>query len=186
MGGSFGRLLKKRRYPLRAGEGASRLRAISEILRTPTPIRQPDSGPAPSSTQFVTFFLHGLLFGVEVLKVQELNRYQEITVVPTAPETVRGLINLRGQIITAIDLRRRLKMPERPEGQRPMNLVIHTEDGIVSLLVDEIGDVLEISNAPFESVPATASVLTRDLILGVYKLDSRLLLVLDTERAVAI
>jgi purine-binding chemotaxis protein CheW len=84
--------------------------------------------------QFATFFLNGLFFGVEVLKVQEVIRYQEMTRVPIAPAMIQGLINLRGQIITAIDLRRRLEMPPRAENQLPMNVVVRTDDGAVSQL----------------------------------------------------
>ena len=139
-----------------------------------------------SSKQFATFFLHGLFFGVDVLKVQEVIRYQEMTRVPIAPAMIQGLINLRGQIITAIDLRRRLELPERPEGQLPMNMVVRTEDGGISLLVDEIGDVLEISETCFERVPETVTGVARDLILGVYKLNGRLILILDTERSASL
>src|SRR3954469_18205027 len=94
--------------------------------------------------QYCTFFLDGLYFGIEVLKMQEIIRYQEMTRVPLAPPVVRGLINLRGQIVTAIDMRRRLDLPALPDGRLPMNVVIRTDDGPVSLLVDEIGDVLEV------------------------------------------
>ena len=133
--------------------------------------------------QFATFVLHGLFFGVDVLKVQEVIRYQEMTRVPIAPPMVEGLINLRGQIITAIDLRRRLGLPEREPDQLPLNVVVRTDDGAVSLLVDEIGDVVEIDSESFERVPETVTGMARDLILGVYKLPMRLLLILDTERA---
>lgn len=135
------------------------------------------------SKQFVTFNLGSLFLGVDVLKVQEVIRYQQMTRVPTAPSMVEGLINLRGQIITAIDLRRRLKLADRPEGQLPMNVVVRTDDGALSLLVDEIGDVVEIDDLSFERVPETVTGLIRDLISGVYKLDGRLLLILDTEKA---
>ena len=132
--------------------------------------------------QFATFFLNGMFLGVEVLKVQEVIRYQEMTRVPIAPAMIQGLINLRGQIITAIDLRRRLEMPPRPEGQLPMNVVVRTEDGAVSLLVDEIGDVVEIQDDTYERLPETLTGVARELIRGVYKLKDRLLLILDTER----
>lgn len=135
------------------------------------------------SKQFVTFNLDSLFLGVDVLKVQEVIRYQQMTRVPTAPSMVEGLINLRGQIITAIDLRRRLKLSDRPEGQLPMNVVVRTDDGALSLLVDEIGDVVEIDDRSFERVPETVTGLIRDLISGVYKLEGRLLLILDTEKA---
>jgi purine-binding chemotaxis protein CheW len=134
--------------------------------------------------QFATFFLGGMFFGVEVLNVQEVIRYQEMTRVPVAPAMIQGLINLRGQIVTAIDLRRRLELPPRPPGELPMNVVVRSEDGAVSLLVDEIGDVLEIENEAYEPTPETLKGVARELIRGVYKLKERLLLVLDTERAI--
>ena len=93
--------------------------------------------------QCVTFYLDQYLFGVEVTKVQEVIRFQEMAPVPLAPSLVSGLINLRGQIVTAIDLRRRLQLATRPTDQLPMNVVVWSENEAVSLLVDEIGDVLD-------------------------------------------
>lgn len=136
--------------------------------------------------QFCTFYLEGLFFGVEVEKVQEVICYQSMTQVPLAPKVVRGLINLRGQIVTAIDLRRRLELRERPADRLPMNVVVRTDDGAVSLLVDEIGDVLAVDEDSFERPPETIRGVARDLIRGVYKLKEHLVLVLDTERAVDI
>lgn len=133
--------------------------------------------------QFCTFYLDGLIFGVDVLTVQEVIRYQEMTRVPLASSVVRGLINLRGQIVTAIDLRRQLELRERPADQVPMNVVVHTDEGAVSLLVDEIGDVLEVSEESFERPPETIPGAARNLIRGVYKLKDCLLLILDTEKA---
>ncbi len=132
--------------------------------------------------QFCTFFLDDLFWGVEVLQVQEVFRDQEVTEVPLAPPVVKGLINLRGQIITAIDLRRRLELGEHPSGKPPMNVVVRTSDGVVSLLVDEIGDVLEGPAESYERVPDSVNGLTRDLVKGVYKLKDQLLLILDTEK----
>ena len=135
------------------------------------------------SKQFATFNLDSLFLGVDVLKVQEVIRYQEMTRVPTAPSMVEGLINLRGQIITAIDLRLRLDLPPRDEGQLPMNVVVRTDEGALSFLVDEIGDVVEIADESFERIPETVTGVVRDLVTGVYKLQGRLLLILDTEKA---
>ena len=134
--------------------------------------------------QFCTFFLDNHYFGIEVEKVQEVLRFQDMTYVPLAPEVVRGLINLRGQIVTAIDTRRRLDLPPRPKDQLPMNVIIRADDGAMSLLVDEIGDVLEISEETFEEVPDTVQGLSRELLRGVYKLEGRLMLVLNTEKAI--
>lgn len=134
--------------------------------------------------QFATFVLDGHLFGVEVETVQEVIRYQEMTRIPLAAGAVGGLINLRGQVITALDLRRRLGLPDRPEGQLPMNVVVRTEEGAVSLLVDQIGEVIETDAAHFESPPDTVTAQAKDLIRGAYKLDGTLLLALDVPRAV--
>jgi purine-binding chemotaxis protein CheW len=134
--------------------------------------------------QYCTFYVASHYFGLDVLKVQEIIRYQEITRVPLAPPVVCGLMNLRGQIITAIDLRRRLGLSERPAEQAPVNVVVHTDDGAVSLLVDEIGDVLEVSEKLFEPPPETLKGTARNLIRGAYKLKDRLLLILDPERTV--
>ncbi len=138
------------------------------------------------SKQFCTFLLNDLFFGIEVLKVQEVIRYQEMTRVPLAPATIRGLINLRGQIVTAIDLRNRLELPARSEEQLPMNVVVRSEDGAVSLLVDEIGDVVEIADDTYERPPETLKGVARELIEGVYKLKERLLLILDTEKTIGL
>ncbi len=136
--------------------------------------------------QFCTFLLNGLFFGVEVLKVQEVIRYQAMTRVPMVPSMIKGLINLRGQIVTAIDLRRRFDFEPRGGDELPMNVVIRTDDGAVSLLVDEMGDVMELSEEDFEGPPEPLQGLARDLVLGVYKLKERLLLILDVERTVTI
>jgi purine-binding chemotaxis protein CheW len=137
-----------------------------------------------NTKQFCTFFVNGLFFGVEVLKVQEVIRYQGMTRVPLAPDTIQGLINLRGQIVTAIDLRRRLELAPRETEQLPMNVVVRSEDGAVSLLVDEIGDVVEIQDDIYERPPETLKGVARDLVQGVYKLKEQLLLILDTEKTV--
>ncbi|MBT3876843.1 MAG: chemotaxis protein CheW [Nitrospina sp.] len=134
--------------------------------------------------QFCTFYINKHMFGVKVEQVQEVFRYQEMTTVPLAPPEVRGLINLRGQIITAIDLRLRLGMEPGPEDKLPMNVVVRTKDGVVSLLVDEIGDVLEVADDGYERPPETIPQEVRNLVLGVYKLEGKLLLILDSEKAV--
>lgn len=132
--------------------------------------------------QFCTFHLDRLYFGIEVLQVQEVIRSQIMTRVPLATRSVRGLINLRGQIVTAIDLRERLGLPPLDDGREPMNVVVRTAEGAVSLLVDEIGDVLETEAEQYEEPPETLPAWARELITGVYKLPDRLLLVLDTEK----
>src|SRR5437899_11548150 len=131
--------------------------------------------------QYCTFYLDGHYFGLDVLKVQEIIRYQEMTRVPLASPVVRGLINLRGQIVPALDLRRRLELPERAAEEQPLNVVVATDDGPVSFLVDQIGDVLEVGEEQFEAAPNTLRGPLRQLIGGAYKLPERLLLVLEPE-----
>lgn len=137
-----------------------------------------------SRQQLCTFFVDGLFLGVEVEKVQEVIRFQEMTRVPLAPGVIGGLINLRGQIVTAVDLRRRLDLRERSADDVPMNVVVQTSDGAMSLLVDDIGDVVEVHSESFERAPDTLTGVTRELIRGVYKLNKQLLLLLDTDKAV--
>ena len=136
--------------------------------------------------QFCTFYLAGLFFGIEVEKVQEVIRHQAMTRVPLAPELIGGLINLRGQIVTAIDLRQRLGLPQRDAEALPMNVVARSQDGAVSLLVDEIGDVVEPSEDTFEPPAATLQGEGRELIRGVYKLKGRLLHVFNLDRAMRV
>ena len=135
--------------------------------------------------QFCTFCVQGFFFGVDVRRVQEVLRNQEMTRVPLAPPIVRGLINLRGQIVTAIDLRRRLALPDGAAERLPMNVIVRSDDGAVSLLVDEIGEVLTVANDASEAPPDTLNDVGRELIAGVFKLPGSLLLVLDTDKAIA-
>jgi purine-binding chemotaxis protein CheW len=108
-----------------------------------------------------------------------------MTRVPRAPAVVRGVINLRGQIVTAIDMRRRLDLRDRDASARPMNVLVRTSDGVVSLLVDEVGEVLEVQQEHYDVAPETVAATLRSLITGVYKLPGRLLLALDVERVTA-
>ena len=136
------------------------------------------------SGQFASFFVNEFLFGIDVAKVQEVVSGAEVTPVPLAPPIVRGLINLRGQIVTAIDLRRCLQLPERPDPQPFVNMIVYADDGCVSLLVDRAGDVLSVEADEFEYPPATLEGRSRELIYGAFKLNGKLLLVLDTDKVV--
>ena len=136
-----------------------------------------------ASLQLCTFLLDGYLFGVPVPQVQEVIRFQPMTSVPLAPPEVKGMINLRGQIVLAIDLRRRLSLADRSDGELPMNVVVRTPDGAVSLLVDDIGEVIEVEHSTFEAPPETLRGALRSMILGVHKLEGKLLHLLDIGRA---
>ncbi len=134
--------------------------------------------------QLCTFSIDQHLFGIDVLDVQEIIRQQETTRVPLASPMIHGLINLRGQIVTVIDLRQRLGLPPRANSAPPINVVVRSDDGATSLLVDEIGDMLNVEAESFETPPETVRGPVRDLMSGVCKLDGRLLLVLDTAKTV--
>jgi purine-binding chemotaxis protein CheW len=138
----------------------------------------------PATSQLATFWLDGDLFGVEVEHVQEVLRSQGITRVPLAPPAVAGLINLRGQVVTAIELRERLGRTPRPEGQEAVVIVVRLHGEAVSLLVDSIADVVDVNVRDFEAPPDTLDGAARELIRGAYKLSGQLLLALDVNRAV--
>lgn len=140
---------------------------------------------AATSGQLATFRLDGDLYGVEVAHVQEVLRSQQLTRVPLAPRAVAGLINLRGQVVTAIELRERLGRPARPEGTDAVVIVVRLDGEAVSLLVDSIADVVDVDAADFEAPPDTLEGQARDLIRGAYKLDGQLLLALDVHKAVS-
>lgn len=132
--------------------------------------------------QLCTFYLDQYCFGIDVLDVQEVFRHQETTTVSLASQDVSGLINLRGQIITAINLRLRLGMEPQAVHKVPMNVVVRSEDEVVSLLVDQIGDVIKVSEDLYEQSPGNIQGTMKEMIVGVYKLEDRLLLILDTKK----
>ena len=137
-------------------------------------------------SQLSTFHVGRYLFGVDVALVQEIVRLQTITPVPLSPPEIAGLINLRGEVLTAIDLRARLGLPRSDKERDPINVVVRVDDEPVSLLVDEIGGVQEVSQVPFEATPATVEARVRDLLLGAYTLPDRLLLSLNARKVLDI
>lgn len=145
---------------------------------------------AGASRQYCTFRLAQYHCGIDVLAVHEILRHQPMTRVPLAPPVVKGLINLRGQIITALDMRTRLSFPPREDGKTPINIVVGAghgaDEAAAALLVDEIGDVIDIDPADCEPPPDTIQGAMRDLIRAVCKLEKGLLLILDVDKATRI
>src|SRR5690348_8415845 len=137
-----------------------------------------------ASQQYATFEVAGQLFGVTVDAVQEVLSFNEYTSVPLAPPAVGGLFNLRGQVIAAIDLRVQLGLPRQSLDGSVMNVILRGDDEPVSLLVDRIGEVLELDEATFEAPPETLRGSVRELVVGTFKMDGRLMLELDVDTAV--
>ncbi len=132
--------------------------------------------------QLCTFFLNQIYFGIDVMQVQEVIRYQKTTPVPLAAEDIRGLINLRGQIITVIELKRRFKMNKSTTDETSFNIILQARSQTVSLLVDEMGDVVEVDDNDLESTPATLKGKISQMLQGAYKFKDSFLLVLDAEK----
>ena len=135
-----------------------------------------------NTRQFVTLTVKGQLFGIPVLSVQDVLAKQTIANVPLAHPVVAGLINLRGRIVTAIDLRRRMGIEDRPDGADSMNVVVEHGKELYSLIIDTIGDVLTVPADKFERNLATLDPLWRSFADGIYRLDQGLLVVLDIGR----
>jgi purine-binding chemotaxis protein CheW len=131
---------------------------------------------------FVTVVIGGQLFGIPVLQVQDVLGPQRITRIPLAPPEVAGSLNLRGRIVTAIDIRTRLGLPPIEGGKQRMSVVVDLGGELYSLMVDTVGEVLSLPAANYERNPATLDARWREVSAGIYRLDGTLLVVLDVER----
>jgi purine-binding chemotaxis protein CheW len=139
-----------------------------------------------SVRRFCTFHVGELLLGVEVELVQEVLGEEPMIRVPLADPWVSGLLNLRGQIVTAIDARRRLGLAPRGPGDRSANIVLRTPDGAVSLVVDQEGDVVDLPDTEIEPLPENVSPTIRSVVTGTCRVDESLLLMLDATRTLTI
>jgi purine-binding chemotaxis protein CheW len=133
--------------------------------------------------QYCSFRLGEILFGIEAERVREVLRSPGCTPVPLAPPPVRGLMNLRGHILTVLNLRGPLGLPDAAPGQATMSVVLRHKGEWVALEVDEVGDVLEVDTGSFEEAPSTLTGEAKGMIRGAFKLEGRLLLELDVEKA---
>jgi purine-binding chemotaxis protein CheW len=136
-------------------------------------------------SQLSTFMVGRYLFGVDVTLVQEIMRVRSITPVPLSVPEIAGLINLRGEVLTAVDLRIRFGFDPAEGSSNPVNIVVRVDDEPISLLVDAIDGVVEVSELPFETTPSTVDERARSLISGAYTLPDRLLLALDARKVLA-
>jgi len=138
----------------------------------------------PTVQRYCTFDVGGMTFGISVLRVQEVLRVQTKTRIPLVSPIISGLINLRGEIVTTIDLGRRLAMPDSDSGPRDMSLVVRTSEGLVCILIDDVSDVVDLDDHLIDDVPPTVDQVCRDVARGVFQLDGRLLMILDVDRMV--
>lgn len=141
---------------------------------------------ASATRQFSTFYVSGRLYGLDVTAVQEVTRTLPVTQVPLAPSFVRGLINLRGQIATAINLKELFELENRALPDEPMNVVCKGDGLLLSLLVDQIGDVVEVEESFFEPTPDTIEPAVGRFMTGIYKITGSLLSILDVGKIVEI
>ncbi len=133
--------------------------------------------------EFVTMFIEGQMFGIPVLMVQDVLGPQKITRIPLAPPEVAGSLNLRGRIVTAIDVRLRLRLPRRADDKGDgMSVVVDMKGELYSLRVDSVGEVLSLPAAKFERNPPTLDPLWREFSSGIYRLEDKLLVILDVPR----
>lgn len=135
-----------------------------------------------STREFVTMFIEGQMFGIPVLQVQDVLGPQKITRVPLAPREVAGSLNLRGRIVTAIDVRTRLGLSQRNDGTKSMSVVVDHGGEFYSLIVDQVGEVMSLAVTDYEKTPATLDERWREISDGVYRLKEMLLIVLDVKR----
>lgn len=153
-------------------------------MRTMTDVLDPEAAPA-AVRQLATFVVDGLLCGVDVLTVQEVIRHQTMTPVPCAPRVVEGLINLRGQIVTAIDMRKRLKFTPNPSADSIITVFIRNNGVLFGLSIDKVSDILELEDSKLEPPPSNMPATAYELIIGFHKLAGKLLFILDADKLIS-
>lgn len=128
---------------------------------------------------FVTMTIAGQLFGIPVLQVRDVLGPQRLTRIPLSPPEVAGSLNLRGRIVTAIDVRTRLGLPARPEEMKGMSVVVDLNGELYSLMIDQVGEVLALNQEDFEANPPTLDPRWRSISTGIYRLREQLMVVID-------
>ena len=153
-------------------------------MRPQSEIGRAKNAPVVSDTteEFVTFCIAGQMFGIPVLKVQDVLSSYQITRIPMAPPEIMGSLNLRGRVVTAIDMRARLGLKPREKDAHTMSIVADHEGELYSLVVDSVGEVLALSASTFDRNPPTLDPKFRAFSDGIYRLDDRLMVVLDVTR----
>ena len=140
------------------------------------------SGDDASARTLVTMMIGNQLLGIPVSAVHDVLGPQKLTSIPLAPEAVAGALNLRGRIVTAIDVRKRLGLPQRPDDEFPMSVVVEHDGEPYSLIIDTVGEVLSVPADRLERNPPTLDARWRAVSDGIFRLDDRLLVVLEVDR----
>ncbi len=140
------------------------------------------NGASGETEEFVTFTIAGQLFGIPVLQIQDVLSSYQITPIPLAPPEIKGSLNLRGRVVTAVDVRLRLGLSARPKEAESMSIVAENEGELYSLMVDSVGEVLALSQSAYERNLPTLDAKFRAFSDGIYRLDKQLLVVLDVNR----
>ncbi len=135
--------------------------------------------------ELATFYVGEALCGMDILKVQEINKLMEMTKVPQAPDYVMGILNLRGQIVTIIDLGKKLGLSEISVDESSRNIIVNSDNEYIGLLVSRIGDVVEADWGKVERPPANIGGLQGSYFKGVFKMDDRLIGILDADQVLA-
>lgn len=135
--------------------------------------------------QYSTFYLNGQLYGIDVMKVQEVAKPMPITRIQLATAFIKGIVNLRGQIATAISLRELFQL-DAVDCKDKMTVVCHLDGNLVSFVVDEIGDVIQVEKEAYEDVPETLPQSVRQYLGGVYKLENKILSCIDLDKVLNI
>ncbi len=158
---------------------------MGEIVAT-TSTRHLEETGNEELEDYVTFVIKDQMFGIPVLGVQDILSPDRIASIPLAPPEVKGSINLRGRIVTVIDVRVRLGLEKRESDAESMGVTVERNNELYTLLVDKVGDVVSMSSDLYESNPGTLDPVWREFALGVYRLEGRLMVVLDVERLLEI
>lgn len=132
--------------------------------------------------EYVTVQIADQLFGIPVLEVHDVLRNLTLTKIPLASPEVAGVLNLRGRIVTAIDVRKRLGLPARPDGEKGMSVVVESQGELYSLLIDNVGEVLGLNPEDQQQNPVTLDPMWRDVSAGIYRLEDKLLVILQIDR----
>lgn len=136
------------------------------------------------SKDFLTIIIAEQRFGIPVLQVQDVLREQAVTKIPLAPPEVAGSLNLRGRIVTAIDVRKRLDLPPKKDGASSMSVVVEHNNELFSLIIDRVGDVLSLENDLFEKSPSTLDPAWKEISTGIYQLEKELLVIMDVSKLI--